>query len=819
MNQIVYEYDDAFKKSLEYFNNDELATKAFLDKYALKDNDGNILECNPTEMHKRLAKEFARIEKKYPNAMSEDEIFSLIDRFKYIIPQGSPMSAIGNPYQIQSSGNCFSIKPPYDSYGGIFYSDQQLAQLMKRRCGVGLSLSTLRPKGSIVQNAAKTTDGISVFMERYSNTCREVAQGGRRGALILLLSVHHPEIKTFINIKRNMKKVTGANISIQVTDEFMNAVKRNDEFELRWPVDSKKPIISQKVSAKEVWDNFIESSWESAEPGILFWDTVLKNSVSNCYGVIDDVFYDTACNPCGEIVMGTDSCRLLAINLYSFVNNKFKDNAYFDYEKFSQISQKAQRMMDDMVDLEIELIQRILDKINSDEEPEYVKEIEKKTWEMLLSTCKKGRRTGLGLTGLGDTIAALNVRYGSEESVKITEQVYKTLCLSAYKETCILAKERGAFPIFNYDIEKDNLFLNRVFESSEDIYELYKKHGRRNIALTTTPPAGTISLLTRTTSGIEPAFMIKYRRRKKINPSDNNAKVDFVDQMGDSWQEFDVYHHAFKEWMDITGKTNYEDSPYYKATSSDINWEESVDIQSAAQKWICHAISKTCNVPKNTSKETIEKVYMRAWEKQCKGFTIYRDGSRDGVLINKDDCGCRPNKICKSNAPKRPESLPCDIYHVKVKDEAYFVIVGLFDGKEPYEVFAGKNKLMKTELKKGVIKKVKRGKYALCDEDTNEHCEIVYDDVNRFINEEQEVITRMISSNLRHGTPIEFMVHQLEKSEGDMQGFSKAISRVLKKYIKDGTKVTGEVCSKCGGGLTRQDGCQICLGCGWSKCG
>lgn len=1700
-----YDYNEAFEASKEYFDGNELAAKVFLDKYALRDWGDNLLEKTPEDMHRRLSKEFARIESKYPNPMSEEDIFSLIDKFEYVIPQGSPMSAIGNPYHIQSSGNCFSIRPPYDSYGGIFYTDQQAAQLMKRRCveedskvivkgrgvisikdievgdfilsyniqnknneyrevlnkfysdvaiedkvkiqfsngtilktskkhpilnisedgynykkvkeikegdvcvkpsfnnldeiinfdkkladigwyigchigdgsagkstsgvrlrnvgdnenviqkyanitnflagskanykvstrkdyrtkcweyicnkktvveiidkyfdnmigkktysanvpsfvknnnlwipfisglidsdghikdcgsidiamcskilideicsflslcgisftssirlprrenenilyriqihsnreilnlfkeymchdlkikkieksicrefshkkyltlqeqqeilknydsilyptnrysenklttmeiasrnnlssiisllrkdknvgigalntfldyelisldkykeicqrvfvknidkdiesskyidlevsrnnnfyagnfglinihncGVGFSLSNLRPKGLPVKNSAKTTDGISVFMDRYSNTCREVAQGGRRGAEIQLLNIHHPEIKTFINIKKDKKKVTGANLSVQITDEFMKSVLDGDEFELKWPVDSNNPIVSQKVSAKELWDNIVYNAWDDAEPGILFWDTVLRNSVSNCYGKIDDAFYDTSCNPCvtgetlvyvadgrgnvpikdlaeqgkdvnvfcydkngkiairkmrnpritghnkkiykitlegghelkatgnhkflmtdgsykelqnikegdsvkiitkyeaslkdmfphsnsnsqnyfwinngnrdnaaehryiasynygrkikkgevvhhldyncqnnapsnlkimtkrdhdllhskdmkgdgnpyhkmtkewkysfashpaeanpnfsgysndeirqhaiilcndkgrkftykewqeyallhklptsfsswrkkeigtisdlslwasrkcgfsnlevdskniktyhkaldegynvkmvggkvlvkkyceycneefhinykrreisyccqecgaagyslklardnkynqllmytklkyekkeeptlqewekecqhnkipyrlktnngfanykelkkeaeffnhrvlkveedgyetvyngtvdefhnffigglkevakngkdkfiylnnlqcGEIVMGTDSCRLLALNLFSFVENKFEEKAYFNFKKFNKIVQKAQRMMDDMVDLEIELIERILEKINSDKEPEHIKAIEKKTWIDLLETCKKGRRTGLGITGLGDTLAALGLRYGSKKSISMTEKIYKNLSLSAYRETCILAKERGAFPIFSYEVEKDNLFLNKIFNADKEIYNIYKKYGRRNVALTTTPPAGSISILAQVTSGIEPVFMLKYTRRKKVNPNDSNVKVDFVDEVGDSWQEFTVYHPKFKEWMKKTGKTDVKDSPYFKATANDIDWESSVDIQAAAQKWVCHAISKTCNLPSNATKELVEKVYLRAWKKGCKGFTVYRDGCRSGVMVEKTKD--LKEKIQYHDAPKRPKVLPCDIHFTTVKGEPFFVIVGLMTG-DVYEVFAGKNSIKDGNVipkskKNGFIKKIKRGVYALCEGDNPN--DYIHKDISKYIEEDYEAITRLISSNLRHGCDVSFVTHQLEKTSGDLRSFAKAVARVLKKYISDGTAVHGEECPECRSPLMRQDGCVICT-CGWTKCG
>lgn len=813
---ITYSYKDALQKSTEYFNGEDLPARVFLDKYALRDSKGNLLEDTPDKMHRRLSKEFARIEKKYPNPMLEDEIFDLIDNFKYIIPQGSPMSAIGNPHHVQSSGNCFTIEPPYDSYGGIFYTDQQLGQLMKRRCGVGLDLSNLRPKGMSVQNAARTTDGIAVFMERYSNTCREVAQNGRRGAEIQLLNVHHPEVNVFMTIKKDRKKVTGANISLKFTDEFMDAVIKDEEFELRWPVNSKDPIISEKVSAKEIWGLFIESSWESSEPGALFWSTILRNSSSNIYGEVDEKFYDTACNPCGEIVMGTDSCRLMAINLYNFIENKFQKDAYFNFDKFAIYVQKAQRLMDDMVDLEIELVEKILEKIEKDPEPDNIKEIEKDTWRGILEVCKKGRRTGLGITGLADALASLNIKYGDSKSIKVTEKIYKALEINAYKSTCTMAKERGAFPIFSFDIEKGSAFINKVVNSDEDVKEIYSKHGRRNVALTTTPPAGSISILAQVSSGIEPVFSIKNIRRKKIHEGDSSSKVDFVDDMGDKWQEFVVCHKGFDDWKKETNKNDVKDSPYYQATAQDIDWEASVDIQAAAQKWVCHSISKTCNIPNDATKELVEKIYLRAYEKGCKGFTIYRDGSRTGVLIDdtKQKQEEKNNSIIKTNAPKRPKELPGDLHHVTVKGKKYFVLVGVLNGNDPYEIFAGCKDISNLP-KQVIIKRKKRNTYCILDVKTED---VLFDDISKNINDEEEALTRMISLGLRHGSDINFITHQLEKTSGDMLGFSKAVSRVLKKYIKDGSMVHGESCPECGGKLRRIEGCISCT-CGFSKCG
>lgn len=815
MNQIVYEYEDAFKKSLEYFNNDELAAKVFLDKYALRNKDLELVESSPEQMFDRVATEIARIEKKkFKNPISKEKIMEYMEGFKKIIPQGGPLSGIGNPYQYVSISNCFVIPAPLDSYAAILKADEDIVQISKRRGGVGLDLSNLRPKGTSTSNAARTSTGIIPFAERFSNTIREVGQEGRRGALILTLSVHHPEVLDFAAVKKDKEKVTGANLSIRLTDEFLNAVENDTEYEQRWPIDSAQPVISKMVSAREVWMQIAQMARDMAEPGLLFWDNILRESPADCY----PGFQTQATNPCAELPLSPmDSCRLLIINPLTYVVNKFTKEAYFDYDSFYKDSQIAQRMSDNIIDLELEMIDRIIGKINNDPEPMDIKKNELQLWIKIREACANGRRTGTGVVAIGDTVAAMGIKYGSEESIEFISNVYKTLKLGCYRSSVDMAKEIGTFPVWDHNLEKNNPFLLRIKDEDPVLYEDMVKYGRRNIGCLTTAPTGSMAIETGTSSGIEPVFQLSYKRRKKINANDLNTKVDFIDDKGDEWQEFEVFHPQVAVWSKITGKTDIKESPWYGCCAEDINWKNRVRLQAAANKHVDHSISSTVNLPEDVTVEEVSDIYREAWKSGCKGLTIYRKNCRSGVLVDKD-CGCRPNHICKSNAPKRPEALPCDIYHIKVKDEAYFVIIGLFNGKEPYEVFAGKNKLMKTELKKGLIKKVKRGKYALCDEDANEHCEIVYDDVNRFINEEQEVITRMISSNLRHGTPLEFLVHQLEKSEGDMQGFSKAISRVLKKYIKDGTKVTGEVCSKCGGDLTRQDGCSLCKSCGFSKC-
>lgn len=832
-----YTYSQVLEASTEYFQGDEFAAKVFVDKYALQNLKGEFLELTPADMHRRLAKEFARIEKKYPNPLSEETIFSLIDRFRFIVPQGSPMSAIGNPYQLQSLSNCFVIQgvatDKLDSYGGIMLADQELAQIMKRRGGCGLDISGIRPKDVLTNNAARTTDGIAVFMERFSNTCREVAQNGRRGAEMQTISVNHPEIETFIKIKRDLKKVTGANISVKLNDEFMTAVQKGEEYTLRWPVD-KSPAeakVTKKVNAKEIWEQIIDSAWASAEPGLLFWDTVKKNTPSDIYSRFG--FDSISTNPCGEIVLcAYDACRLLVLNLSSYVKNAFTDKTEFDFKKLRQHAIVAQRLMDDIIDLELECIDRILAKIAADPEPMEAKQVEVNLWTKIRDMNIKGRRTGLGITALGDTLAMLGIKYGSRESIDMTYKIYRTLAVGSYTSSCIMAKERGAFPQFDYNLEKDHEYLNSIFDDCpRETKRMWKKYGRRNIANTTTAPAGSVSALTQTTSGIEPVFMLSYVRRKKHNPSDKNARVDFVDAMGDSWQEFTVYHHGVKKWMDATGEQDITKSPYYGATSAEIDWVASVDIQAAAQKSIDHSISKTCNLPENVSKELVSQVYMRAWESGCKGFTVYRDKCRDGVLINTSEPkkievkDGRPAEIGMVMAPKRPIELPCEIKKLKIKGEAWTVFVGLLNGK-PYEVFGGLAKYVDIPNKYKTGRIVKNGKvdgittYNLIVGEGDDEM-MIKDIANVFENANFGAFTRTISLALRHGTPIQYVVEQLQKDKhSDVTSFATGVSRVLKQYIQDGTKSPSEKCKSCKseGTLAYQEGCLLCKNCGWSKC-
>lgn len=839
----LYTYSQVFEASVDYFQGDEFAAKVFVDKYALQNLNGEYLELTPTDMHHRLAKEFARIEQKYPNPLSEDLIFSLIDRFQFIVPQGSPMSAIGNPYQLQSLSNCFVVQgvasSKLDSYGGILLADQELAQIMKRRGGVGLDISGIRPKGVITANSAKTTDGIGVFMERFSNTCREVAQNGRRGAEMQTISVNHPEVETFINIKRDLKKVTGANISIRLTDAFMAAVKNNSEYTLRWPVDV-EPLeakVTKTVKAKEIWDQIIDSAWTSAEPGLLFWDTVKRHTPSDIYA--DFGHNSISTNPCGEIVLPAyDACRLLVLNLSSYIQGAFTKKASFDFKTFHAHTIIAQRMMDDIIDLEIECIDRILAKIESDPEPPEAKAVEINLWNKIRAMNTSGRRTGLGVTALGDALAMLGIKYGSPASIEMTRKIYRALAVGSHTSSCIMAKERGAFPIFDFKLEKGHEYLNNIMQDcGSDVMKMWKKTGRRNIANTTTAPAGSVSALTQTTSGIEPVYLLSYVRRKKHNPSDKNARIDFVDAMGDSWQEFTVYHHGVKRWMDATGESDISKSPYFGATSNEIDWVASVDLQAAAQESIDHSISKTCNLPENATKEMVSQVYLRAWEQGCKGFTVYRDKCRTGVLVSKSETpkevNGRPADISTMMAPKRPVELPCEIKKVKIKGDAWTIFVGTLGGK-PYEVFGGLSKYVDIPNKYKAGRIVKNGKveglttYNLKIGEGDDEM-VIKDIANVFENANFGAFTRTISLALRHGTPIQYVVEQLLKDKhSDVTSFATVIARVLKNYILDGTKSTAE--SKCPNekcpsnisgapsSFAYQEKCLTCTNCGWSKC-
>lgn len=822
--------------SIEYFDGDELAAGVFATKYSLPTLDGNLLELTPADMHARLAKEFARIESKYDDGMSYEEVYELLSNWS-VIPQGSPLSGIGNTNQVQSLSNCFVISPPEDSYGGILFTDQEQVQIMKRRGGVGFDISNIRPKGLPTSNAARTTDGIGIFMDRFSNSCREVAQGGRRGALMLTVDCRHPEIMTFIDIKRDRKRVTGANISIKFTDEFMRAVEDDSEFTLRWPVNATPEYAEYTcvVRAKEVWNKFVEAAHDCAEPGALFWDRVRERSPADCYA---DVGYGTiSTNPCAEIPLSPyDSCRLMVVNLFKFVKNPYGEGSEFDFENFTQTTMKAQRLMDDLIDLESEAVDRILQKISEDSEGDDVKKIEIDLWNKIKQATLGGRRTGLGITALGDTLAALGIQYGSPESVAMTEAIYKALASAAYTSSVQLAKQRGAFPVYDSSKEEGHQFLHQIWESlSLETQEMWNKYGRRNIAILTTAPVGSISCLTQTTSGIEPAFMLHYKRRKKIVESASEERVDFVDDLGDRWQEFDVYHHGFKQWMDTALTEEHSDleadelikmSPYYGATANEIDWIKSVEIQAVAQKWVCHGISKTCNLPSDVSTDMVSKVYMEAWRQGCKGFTVYRDGSRSGVLVSTDEAK-EESEFKIHNAPRRPEELGCDIHQVTIKGEQWTILVGLFEDR-PYEIMGGLSKFVEIpkKHKEGLlIKKSRKTVPSVYDLKVGENGSefTIKDVVSAFENPNHSSFTRILSLSLRHGAPIHYIVEQLQKGDKDMDlfSFSKVIGRVLKKYIQDGTRPGGSNdCPECNApdSLQYTEGCVICTSCGHGKC-
>ena len=815
----MYQYNDAFEKCIAYFEGDELAAKVFLDKYALRDNDGNLLEETPTDMHHRIAKEFARIEeKKFKKPLKEEEIFGLLDRFRYVVPQGSPMFGIGNNFQTISLSNCYVVESPEDSYGGIMRVDEMLAQISKRRGGVGVDISKLRPAGASVKNAARSSTGITSWMERYSNTIREVGQSGRRGALMLSIDVAHKDIENFITVKNDNTKVTGANVSVLLSDEFLQAVENDDNYRLRFPVDAEASSNDKIVKARDLWKKIIHNAWLRAEPGLLFWDRVTKYNAVDCYA--DEGYKTISTNPCSELPLCSyDSCRLMVLNLFSYVVNPFTKNASFDYELFSKHGELLQRLMDDMIDMELEKIQQIIDKIKKDPEDKQIKQRELDLWKTVYEKCSNGRRTGTGITALGDTLAALGVGYGTEESIEITGKIMKTLCLSSFRSSCDMAKEVGAFPIWQWQKEKDSEFLLMIKEHDSKLYTDISKHGRRNIANLTIAPTGSVSIMTQTTSGIEPLFMLfPYTRRKKINPTDKNARTDFIDQIGDHWQEFEVYHPKVNMWMQVTGEKDLKKSPWFNHCAEDIDWVAAVKLQAEAQKFVDHAISKTVNLPEDVTEEQVAKIYEAAWKYGCKGMTVYRKNCRTGVLVEKPTKKEEKLSIIKNDAPKRPQIIEADVHYPIIKGEPYYVVVGLLEG-DPYEVFAGVNAdennkpfINKTHAN-GNLKKKARGNYVFIA--NNE----TFDLTNINNHENGDALCRMVSTALRHGTSIEFVVHQLEKTKGDLASLSKVLARTLKKYIKDGTKVSGENCPSCESeSVERTDGCVTCKSCGWTKC-
>ena len=848
----TYTYDEAFDASLQYFDGDELAARVWVNKYAMKDSFGNIYEKSPADMHWRIANEIARVEQKYPNPMSADEVFALLDHFKYIIPAGSPMTGIGNNYQVASLSNCFVIglDGDADSYGAIMRIDEEQVQLMKRRGGVGHDLSQLRPKGSPVNNSALTSTGLVPFMERFSNSTREVAQDGRRGALMLSVSIKHPDSEAFIDAKMTEGKVTGANVSVKIDDEFMQAAVEDKPYVQQFPIDAEKPLVSKEISASALWKKIVHNAWKSAEPGVLFWDTILRESIPDCYA--DLGFRTVSTNPCGEIPLCPyDSCRLLSINLYSYVDHPFTPEATFNFERLKQHVRVAQRIMDDIIDLELEKIDAILEKINRDPQSDEVKETERHLWEKIKARSSQGRRTGVGITAEGDMIAAMGLRYGTQEATDFSVSVHKTLALTAYASSVEMAGARGALPVYDSKREENNPFILRIKEAKPDLYEQMVKCGRRNIACLTIAPTGTTSLMTQTTSGIEPVFMPVYKRRRKVNPNDTSVHVDYVDEVGDSFEEYIVYHHKFLEWMRVNGidtekRYTQEEidalvaqSPYYKATANDVDWLMKVRMQGAIQKWVDHSISVTVNLPNEVDEDLVNRLYVEAWRSGCKGCTIYRDGSRSGVMVSlgkkdkkkkeekKDDRAlCRLADVVEV----RPKELECDVVRFQNNKEKWVAFVGLLDGY-PYEIFTGLQdddegiSLPKTVVKGKIIKQTNEDgshRYDFQFENKRGYKTTV-EGLSEKFNPEYWNYAKLISGVLRYRMPIDHvikLVGSLSLKNESINTWKVGVERALKKYIVDGTEAKGQVCPNCGQEtLVYQEGCLICKNCGASRCG
>lgn len=835
-----HSYDDVYKASLEYFNGDELAARVWSSKYALKDSFGHIFELTPNDMHHRIASEIARIESNYPNPMSEQQIFDLIKNFKYIVPQGSPMSGIGNNYQVGSLSNCFviGIDGEPDSYGGIIKIDEEQVQLMKRRGGVGHDLSHIRPKGSPVKNSALTSTGLVPFMQRYSNSTREVAQDGRRGALMLSVSIKHPDSEAFIDAKMEQGMVTGANVSVRIDDEFMNAAISGSKYTQQYPIEG-DATYTREIEASTLWAKIVHNAWKSAEPGVLFWDTIIRESVPDCYA--DLGFKTISTNPCGEIPLCPyDSCRLLAINLYSYVENPFTDKASFNFDLFKQHVAYAQRIMDDIIDLEMEKIDKILHKIDSDPETLEVKQTERHLWEKIRTKTLKGRRTGVGTTAEGDMIAALGLTYGTDEATDFSELVHKTLAIAAYSSSVDLAAERGAFEIFDAKREANNPFINRIKDAAPEVYEKMCKYGRRNIACLTIAPTGTTSLMTQTTSGIEPVFLPVYKRRRKVNPNDTSVKIDYVDDSGDAFEEYVVYHHKFITWMQTNGievRSDYSQadidaiiakSPYHNATSNDVDWVGKVKMQGRIQKWVDHSISVTINLPSDVSEELVNNLYVTAWKAGCKGCTVYRDGSRSGVLVSikKEEAPVHPEE----HVAKRPIELEADVVKFQNNKEKWIAFVGLLNGR-PYEIFTGL-----ADDDEGIFcpKSVTKGKIIKAiDENGNKRYDFQFinkrgykttiEGLSDKFNPEFWNYAKLISGVLRYGMPIDQVLKLVSGLDLDSQSINtwkNGVERALKKYLPNGTKANGQTCPNCGQEtLIYQEGCLICTSCGTSKCG
>ena len=847
VNRKTYTFDEAFNASLDYFAGDELAAKVWVNKYALKDAFGNIYEKSPVDMHRRLANEIARVERKYPNPLSEEELFNLFDHFRYIVPQGSPMTGIGNEFQIASLSNCFVIglDGDADSYGAIIRIDEEQVQLMKRRGGVGHDLSHIRPKGSPVKNSALTSTGLVPFMERYSNSTREVAQDGRRGALMLSVSIKHPDSESFIDAKMTEGKVTGANVSVKIDDEFMQAVVNETPYKQQYPINSSEPTNVKEINAAELWKKIIHNAWKSAEPGVLFWDTILKESVPDSYA--DLGFRTVSTNPCGEIPLCPyDSCRLLAINLYSYVVNPFTEEAYFDFDLFRRHVILAQRIMDDIIDLESEKIEKILEKIDADPESLEVKQSERHLWEKIQKKTLQGRRTGVGITAEGDMIAALGLRYGTEEATDFAEKVQKVLALAAYRSSVEMAKERRSFDIYDPKREEKNPFINRLREADPELYDDMVKYGRRNIACLTIAPTGTTSLMTQTTSGIEPVFLPVYRRRRKVNPNDAEARVDFVDETGDAFEEYIVFHHKFVTWMRANGfsaskKYTQEEvdvlvakSPYYKATSNDVDWLQKVRMQGRIQKWVDHSISVTINLPADVTEDLVNSLYVEAWKCGCKGCTVYRDGSRSGVLLSADNKKKKKEECNRMEPPvivvTRPRELEADVVRFQNNREKWIAFVGLLNGR-PYEIFTGladddEGIMLPKNVSKGSIIKS-------YDEDGQKHYDFQFKNKRGYkmtiegldgkFNPEFWNYAKLISGVLRYGMPIDQvikLVQGMELNNESINTWKNGVERALKKYLLNGTEAKGQKCPNCGHEtLVYQEGCLICTNCCASRCG
>ena len=855
-----FAFEEAYEEALKYFAGDELAARVWVNKYSMKDSFGNIYEKSPEDMHWRIANEIARIEKKYKNPMSAQEIFDLLDHFKYIIPAGSPMTGIGNNYQVASLSNCFVIglDGDADSYGAIMRIDEEQVQLMKRRGGVGHDLSHIRPKGSPVNNSALTSTGLVPFMERYSNSTREVAQDGRRGALMLSVSIKHPDSEAFIDAKMTEGKVTGANVSVKIDDAFMEAATSDKPYVQQFPVDSDEPLVQREISAKALWGKIVHNAWKSAEPGVLFWDTITRESIPDCYA--DLGFRTVSTNPCGEIPLCPyDSCRLLSINLYSYVVHPFTKDAYFDMEKFRKHVQIAQRIMDDIVDLELEKIDCILQKIQEDPQSDVVKEAEYHLWEKIKHKSSQGRRTGVGITAEGDMIAAMGLRYGTPEATEFSVNVHKNLALSAYRSSVTMAQERGAFAVFDANREKNNPFLLRIKEADKQLYADLQKYGRRNIACLTIAPTGTTSLMTQTTSGIEPVFMPVYKRRRKVNPGDADVHVDFVDEVGDSFEEYIVYHKKFLEWMNVNGidstkKYTQEEidklvaqSPYYKATANDVDWLEKVKMQGAIQKWVDHSISVTVNLPNDVDEALVNRLYIEAWKSGCKGCTIYRDGSRAGVMISVSksekkqkgkeqtkDNNADQNALPPCKQPEvievRPKVLECDVVRFQNNKEKWVALVGLLDGY-PYEIFTGlqdddEGIVLPKSVVKGKIIKQKQddgpSRYDFQFENKRGYKTTV-EGLSEKFNPEYWNYAKLISGVLRYRMPIDRVINlvsSLQLKDESINTWKNGVERALKKYVDDGTEAKGKKCPVCGHEtLVYQEGCLICKNCGASRCG